>query len=78
MLKEVLIVEGKADVIAVKRAVEADCITTGGFHITRRTLENISAAYNRRGIIILTDPDSAGENIRRFLSKKFPEAKRGH
>ena len=78
MLKEVLIVEGKADVIAVKRAVEADCIATGGFHITRRTLENISAAYERRGIIILTDPDAAGENIRRFLSKKFPDAKHAY
>ena len=78
MLKEVLIVEGKADVIAVKRAVEADCISTGGFHITRRTLENIAAAYKRRGIIILTDPDSAGENIRRFLSKKFPDAKHAY
>ena len=78
MLKEVLIVEGKSDVAAVKRAVEADCITTGGFHFTRRTLENISAAYNRRGIIILTDPDSAGENIRNFLSKKFPQAKHAY
>ena len=78
MIKEILIVEGKADVIAVKRAVEADCITTGGFHITRRTLENISAAYDKRGIIILTDPDSAGENIRNFLSKKFPEVKHAY
>ena len=78
MIKEVLIVEGKADVIAVKRAVEAECITTGGFHITRRTLENIAAAYKKRGIIILTDPDSAGENIRNFLSKKFPEAKHAY
>lgn len=78
MLKEVLIVEGKSDVAAVKRAVEADCITTGGFHFSRRTLENIAAAYNRRGIIILTDPDSAGENIRNFLSKKFPQAKHAY
>ena len=78
MLKEVLIVEGKADVIAINRAVEAECITTGGFHLTRRTLENISAAYKKRGIIILTDPDSAGENIRNFLSKKFPEAKHAY
>lgn len=70
--------EGKADVIAVARAIEADCITTGGFHIKRRTLENISAAYKKRGIIILTDPDSAGENIRNFLSKKFPEAKHAY
>ena len=78
MLKEVLIVEGKADVIAINRAVEAECVITGGFHITRRTLENISAAYKKRGIIILTDPDSAGENIRNFLSKKFPNAKHAY
>lgn len=78
MLKEVLIVEGKSDVAAVKRAVEADCITTGGFHFGGRTLKDISAAYERRGIIILTDPDSAGENIRNFLSRKFPQAKHAY
>ncbi|MBO4780434.1 MAG: ribonuclease M5 [Selenomonadaceae bacterium] len=78
MLKEVLIVEGKSDVAAISRAVEADCITTGGFHITRRTLQNIAAAYERRGIIILTDPDSAGENIRKFLTRHFPNAKHAY
>ena len=78
MLKEVLIVEGKADVAAVARAVEAECIITDGFHLTRRTLENISAAYKKRGIIILTDPDTAGENIRKFLTKKFPAAKHAY
>ena len=78
MLKEVLIVEGKSDVAAVNRAVEADCITTGGFHFSRRTLADIAAAYHRRGIIILTDPDSAGENIRNFLTRKFPEAKHAY
>ena len=78
MLKEILIVEGKSDTAAVKRAVEADCIETGGFHFTRRTLQNISVAYKKRGIIILTDPDSAGENIRNFLSKKFPNAKHAY
>ncbi|MEE1361747.1 MAG: DUF4093 domain-containing protein, partial [Selenomonadaceae bacterium] len=28
-----------------------------------------------RGIIILTDPDCAGERIRKFFAKRFPEAK---
>ncbi|MBR2519373.1 MAG: ribonuclease M5 [Selenomonadaceae bacterium] len=78
MLKEVLIVEGKSDTAAVRRAVEADCITTGGFHFTRRTLQNIAAAYKQRGIIILTDPDSAGENIRKFLTERFPNAKHAY
>ena len=78
MLKEVLIVEGKNDTAAVRRAVECDCITTGGFHFTKRTLHDIADAYNRRGIIILTDPDSAGENIRAFLTKRFPNAKHAY
>ena len=71
MLKEVVIVEGKSDIAAVKRAIDADCIATGGFHLTKNVLRTVSGAYNRRGIIILTDPDSAGENIRNFLSKNF-------
>ena len=78
MLKEVLIVEGKMDVVAINRAVEADCIITNGFHFNKKTLANIAAAYKKRGIIILTDPDSAGENIRTFLTKKFPDAKHAY
>lgn len=78
MLKEVLIVEGKMDVVAINRAVEADCIITNGFHFTKKTLANIAAAYKKRGIIILTDPDSAGERIRKFLSEKFPKAKHAY
>ena len=75
MIKEVLVVEGKMDVLAVSRAVEADCIITDGFRLSPRTIASIGDAYKRRGIIILTDPDPAGERIRRFLSKIFPEAK---
>lgn len=78
MLKEVLVVEGKMDVVAVSRAVEADCIITDGFHFSRNALKNIKAAYEKRGIIILTDPDPAGERIRKFLTKKFPNAKHAY
>lgn len=78
MLKEVLIVEGKMDVVAINRAVEAECIITNGFHFNKKTLANIAAAYKKRGIIILTDPDSAGENIRTFLTKRFPAAKHAY
>lgn len=75
MIKEVLIVEGKMDVVAINKAVKADCIITGGFSLQPRTLDNIAEAYKKRGIIIMTDPDGAGERIRRFLAKRFPEAK---
>jgi ribonuclease M5 len=75
MIKEVIVVEGKSDVAAVRRAVDADCIVTGGYSLLKQSLEAIAAASRRRGIIILTDPDSPGERIRSFLSKRFPDAK---
>lgn len=75
MIKEVLVVEGKMDVVAIDKAVEADCIITEGFNLKPKALDSIEKAYKKRGIIIMTDPDSAGERIRRFLTKRFPEAK---
>ena len=74
MLKEVIIVEGKMDTVAVKRALECDTIETGGFALRPRTLKQIEAAYKKRGIIILTDPDGSGERIRKFLTERFPDA----
>lgn len=75
MIKEVLVVEGKMDVVAIDKAVEADCIITEGFNLKPKALDAIEKAYKKRGIIIMTDPDSAGERIRRFLTKRFPGAK---
>ena len=75
MIKEVLVVEGKMDVVAIDKAVEADCIITEGLNLKPQALDSIAKAYQKRGIIIMTDPDSAGERIRRFLTKRFPEAK---
>lgn len=74
MLQEVLVVEGKMDTVAIRNALEADTIETGGFTFAPYTLRQIEAAYKKRGIIILTDPDGAGERIRRFLTERFPEA----
>ena len=75
MIKEVVVVEGKQDIAAVKRALEAECLATGGFTLAPATLDKIAAAYQRNGIIILTDPDSAGERIRKNLTTRFPLAK---
>ncbi len=75
VIKEVIIVEGNSDIAVVKRAVDAEIIATGGFTLRPHTVEKIKIAYEKRGIIIFTDPDGAGERIRRFLTKKFPFAK---
>jgi ribonuclease M5 len=75
MIKEIIVVEGRDDEAAVKRAVEAETIATHGYGIKRETFARIEKAYAERGIIIFTDPDFAGEKIRKRLSERFPEGK---
>lgn len=78
MIKEIIIVEGKDDERAVRHAVDAQTIATHGYGIRRSTLSLIEKAYQERGIIIFTDPDFAGEQIRKRLSKRYPEAKHAY
>ena len=73
-LRQAVIVEGRDDVRAVKEACDALIIPTHGFGIARETWETAEKAYREKGLIILTDPDHAGEEIRRRMTEKFPEA----
>jgi ribonuclease M5 len=75
MIKEVIVVEGKDDTASIRRAVHADTIETGGSAIDRGTIERIRLAQQRRGVIIFTDPDHAGERIRKIISDKVPGCK---
>ena len=49
MIKEVIVVEGKMDIVAVSRAVEADFIITDGFHLRPKTLDAIEA--DRKSVV---------------------------
>lgn len=76
MIKEVLVVEGRSDIARIQAShIEADMIKTDGFNLRPETIRQIQCAYEKRGIIILTDPDSAGERIRKYLTERFPHAK---
>lgn len=74
MIKQVIVVEGKSDRVRVSLAVDADTIATEGFTLRPAVLSDIRAAYEKRGIIILTDPDGPGAQIRARLAKLFPNA----
>ena len=78
IIKEAVIVEGRDDVDVVQKAVDTLIIPTHGFGITAKTYELIARAYEEKGIIILTDPDYSGEEIRRKLSERFPKAKHAY
>jgi len=75
MIKEIIVVEGRDDVTAVKRALDAELITTGGFGFPKGVMERIKAAQKRRGVIIFTDPDFAGEKIRKKIAAEVPGCK---
>lgn len=69
MISEFIVVEGKRDAEAVLRAVDADCIITHGYALPYSVVEQIRRAQKQRGVIIFTDPDYAGEQIRRRINK---------
>ncbi|WP_227397305.1 ribonuclease M5 [Jeotgalibacillus aurantiacus] len=71
-LKEVIVVEGRDDTTAVKRAVDADTIETNGSAVSKSTLEKIRHAQEKRGVIILTDPDYPGQRIRQIVQEAVP------
>lgn len=73
-IRQVIVVEGRDDTAAVRRAMDADTIETHGFGISEATWQLLEKAYEERGLIVFTDPDHAGENIRKRISERFPEA----
>ncbi len=74
-ISEILVVEGRDDTQAVKRAVTCETIETHGFGMSEAMWAKIEKACAGPGIIVFTDPDSAGERIRRKILDRFPEAK---
>ncbi|MBQ7957368.1 MAG: DUF4093 domain-containing protein [Clostridia bacterium] len=68
-IKEAVIVEGKYDKIKLSSIIDAPIITTDGFSIfkDKEKQKFIRNLAEKRGILILTDSDSAGLMIRSFL-----------
>ena len=73
-IDQVIIVEGRDDIINLKKYFDAEIIATHGYGISQQTIKRIETAYKNKGIIILTDPDFAGEKIRKRLNLMFPNA----
>jgi ribonuclease M5 len=74
-IKEIIVVEGRDDTVAIQRAVQADTIETNGSAINDEILERIRIAKEKRGVIIFTDPDFPGEKIRKTISERIPGCK---
>lgn len=74
-IKEIIVVEGRDDTQRIKWAVGADTIETNGSAINKETIALIKHAQEKRGVIVFTDPDFAGEQIRKIISSEVPGVK---
>ena len=74
-ISQVIIVEGKYDLIKLSSIVDALIITTDGFRIfkDKEKRELIKTVGEKNGVIIFTDSDAAGFKIRAFLTSILPK-----
>ncbi|WP_407382607.1 toprim domain-containing protein [Ruminococcus sp.] len=79
-LRETIIVEGRYDKIKLSECIASPIIETGGFRVFKDKEKQalIRAVANRRGILVMTDVDSAGFVIRNFLRGIVPREKLLH
>ena len=79
-IDEPIIVEGKYDVIKLSRIVDGLIIKTDGFGIFKDKEKQLllRRLAGEKGIIVLTDSDSAGFLIRKFLKSSIPEDRITH
>lgn len=73
-IQQAVIVEGKYDKIKLESILDAVILTTDGFGVFRDKEKQalIRRLASERGILVLTDSDSAGFVIRSFLSGIVP------
>jgi len=74
------VVEGRYDKNTLRQAVDAVIIETDGFGVfsDKEKLSLLRRLAERRGLIILTDSDSAGFLIRNYLKGSLPRDKIKH
>lgn len=68
-LKETIVVEGKYDLMKLKEFIASPVVTTEGFRIFADKEKQflIREIATKNGIVLMTDPDRAGQVIRSFL-----------
>ena len=73
--KELIVVEGKHDVEKLRQVVDCDVICTNGLSISQQQLDIIKQASVKQGVIVMTDPDNAGNRIRDIINNYVANTK---
>lgn len=79
-INEAVIVEGKYDKIKLSNIIDAFIVETDGFGIykNKEKLDFIRRLALERGIILLTDSDHSGFQIRNYISGAVPQDRIKH
>lgn len=79
-INEVILVEGKYDKIKLESLVDGIIIQINGFQIfkDKQQTEYIRRLAEQRGVLVLTDSDGAGRQLRGYLSGIFPSEQVKH
>ena len=69
MFKEVIVVEGNHDKSRLNQIFDTvDVVVTNGAEVSLETLETLKQLNQKRGLILLLDPDYPGERIRKIIN----------
>ena len=72
-INEIIVVEGRDDITAIKRVVDAHIIALNGFSaLSKKTINKIVELSKNNDLILFTDPDFAGKKIRDTLKRYIP------
>ena len=74
-IHEIIVVEGRHDTQQLKKYFDCETIETGGSSIDDKVIEQIRHAASRRGVIVFTDPDTPGNQIRHIINQHVPNCK---
>ncbi len=67
----VIVVEGKSDVSFLETFIDADFVITNGSEISKETIAYLKKLKEKRSIIVLTDPDFPGLQIRNRIEENI-------
>ena len=70
-MKPVIVVEGKTDVQRLQNLINADFVICNGSAISEDTINYIEELSHTRKVIIFTDPDYPGLQIRNKISNRI-------
>lgn len=79
-LRETVVVEGKYDKIKLESILDATIIAVDGFRIftDKETLALLRALADKTGLLLLTDSDAAGFQIRHYIAGAVDPSKVRH